>query len=84
VLDNLVGLGGGLESRVAGVVLVLVACSGGTSPVSKWYEHARAQYFPKPFRSLRVQARAHICPLLTILLFQKIQESKQGAGVYVL
>lgn len=35
------GLGGGLEGRVAGVVLVLVGCGGGKTPVSDLYESAR-------------------------------------------
>ena len=54
------GLGGGLEGRVAGVVLVLVGCGGGKTPVSDLYGGARVVRLSELFPSLGSQARARI------------------------
>lgn len=84
-MGNLVGLGGGLEGRVAGVVLVLVGCGGGKTPVSDLYGGARVVRLSELFPSLGSQARARIRHLQTILLFQNFQTSKQqGRRWYVL
>jgi hypothetical protein len=77
-LGNLVGLLGGLEGRVAGVVLELVGC-GGTSLVSIPCGSAHVERSSKPLPSLRVQIRAHVRRLRVILLFliQSFRESEQ-------
>lgn len=58
-LGNLVGLLGGLEGRVAGVVLELVGC-GGTSLVSIPYGSAHVERTSKPLPSFRVQVYVHV------------------------
>jgi hypothetical protein len=74
-LGNLVGLLGGLEGRVAGVVLELVGC-GGTSLVSNLGESARWVEL-KAIAVPRSQVCVHIRHLRAKLLFQNFQESGQ-------
>jgi hypothetical protein len=82
-LGNLVGLLGGLEGRVAGVVLELVGC-GGISLVSIPYRSAHVERSSKPLPSFRVQSRAHIRRLRAILLSPSRASRKvnnRGGGV---